>query len=205
MICLNPDILTKLSSKGILAYVAVSMAGDVVASTATLSGLVRGQTAAMLEGLKELAAVAPELVTWNGKPKTWTCGKGGPLQELDSSLRFRDLVEDLKKYWDFLNPEVPFSFSGSDGVAVRGFLSDHPKWTREMWQEALQNRGRSVRMHGNGSRTEDIARWVRRLGGYAVGALNEFNKPVEGGGKHGQAITVRQFNREAVQRAIASA
>lgn len=211
MICLNPEILAKLSSKGILAYVAVSMAGDSELTTATLAALVRAQTAVMLEGLKELAAEAPEKVRQNKKERTWTCGSGSngaspiPILGIDASLRFRDLVEDLKKYWDFLNPEVPFQFSGSDGVAVRAFLSDHQQWTREMWQEALQNRGRSVKLYGNGSRTQGLVGWVRKLGDYAGGPLNEFGKPIEGGGKHGQAIAVRQFNREAVQRAIANA
>lgn len=211
MICLNPDILARLSSKGVLAYVAASMAGNATLTTATLAGLVRAQTGAMLEGLKELAAVAPELVKSNGKKKTWTCGIGGggaPVQELEkveTSTRFHELVEDLKRYWDFLNPEVPFSFSGADGIAVRGFLSDHPQWARKMWQVALSNRGKSVRFFGHESRTQGLVHWVRRLGDYAAGPLNSYNKPVEGAGNAGKAIAIEHTNRSAVAAYLAGA
>jgi hypothetical protein len=204
MICLNPEILSKLSSKGILAYVAVSMAGDSELSTATLASLVRAQTSVMLEGLKELAAEAPEKVRQNKKERTWTCGIGGggggpvPILGIDASLRFRDLIEDIKKYWDFLNPEVPFQFSGPDGVAVRAFLNDHPQWTRPMWQMALQHRGRSVKLYGNASRTQSLVAWVRKLGDYAGGPLNEYGKPVEGSGNVGKAVAIEHANNQAV-------
>lgn len=205
MICLNPEILAKLSSKGILAYVAVSMAGDSELTTATLAALVRAQTAAMLEGLKELAAEAPEKVQQNKKERTWVCGSGDsgsgsgpiPILGIDASLRFRDLIEDIKKYWDFLNPEVPFQFGGVDGVAVRAFLSSHPQWTRVMWQQALTYRAQSVRHYGHASRTQGLVTWVRKLAEYAGGPLNEYGKPVGGAGNAGKSIAVEQASLAA--------
>jgi len=209
MIPLNSELIPKLSSKGVLAYVAVLMAGNSVATTATLASLVKAQTAPVLEGLKELAVEAPDAVKQNKKERTWTCGRGGdvgpilamdgvvPIIGMDAALRFRDFVEDLKKFWDFLNPEVPFQFSGPDGVAVRTFLADHPKWTRTMWQEALQHRARSVKLFGNGSRTQAAVGWVRKLGDYAGGPLNQFNRPVEGMGNAGKAIAIEHCNNEA--------
>lgn len=204
MICLNPEILAKLSSKGILAYVAVSMAGDSELTTATLAALVRAQTAAMLEGLKELAAEAPEKVLQNKKERTWVCGSGGggggpiPIPGIDAKLRFHDLVDDLKKYWDFLNPGIAFSFGGADGMAVRSFLSDHPTWTQQMWRDALNFRMQSVRMYGNASRTQGLVGWVRKLGDYAGGPLNEYGKPVEASGNVGKAVAIEHANNQAV-------
>lgn len=201
MICLNPEILTKLTSRGVLAYVAVSIAGDNILSTASLAALVRAQTSVMLEGLKELSSEYPEKVRLEKRGR-WACGigggGGGPILGIDVSLRFRDLIDDLKKYWDYLNPTIAFSFSGGDGHAVRAFLSDHPTWTRKMWQDALNYRAQSVKNFGNASRTERLVGWVRRLGDYAGGPLNQFNKPVEGSGNAGKAIANELANSQAV-------
>lgn len=196
MICVNPEIISKLSSKGVLAYVAVRMAGDAVATTAALAGLVHASTSILLEGLKELEMTSPETVT-RAEGKKWRCGDGGSVQVLESSLRLRDLIEDISKYWSFLSPEVPFSFTAADGMAVKAFLNEHPKWDRKMWQDALQSRARSVKTHGNASRTQDIVKWIRKLGDYAAGPLNEYGKPVEGSGNAGKAIAVEQANRAA--------
>lgn len=195
MICLNPELIEKLSSKGVLAYVAVRLAGDAVLTTAALASLVHAAAGAMLEGLKELEMQHPEALSRTGKK--WRCGEGGAVQVLESSQRFHDLIEDISKYWSFLNPEVPFSFTGADGMAVKSFLSEHPKWERKMWQDALQNRARSVKSHGNGSRTQGIVQWIRKLADYAAGPLNEYGKPVEGSGNAGKAIAVEQANRAA--------
>ena len=166
---LETAIIERLTWRGILAYVAVSLAGHVEATTAALAGLVKAQTAVMLEGLKELADVAPETVEHatvidkkTGKPKKsstiWKCGGetiASVVQNLDSN-KYRLLVDDLKKYHDFLNPEIPFSMGGPDGTAIRQFLRDHQNWTPEQWRKCLHNRALSVARFGNGSRTEDL-------------------------------------------------
>ena len=201
---LDRAILEQLSSKGILAYIAVSLAGNATASTAALAGLVKAQTGVTLEGLKELAVVAPQAVQKAGKTK-WQCGSGGEglvVQNLDSE-RFKTFVDDLKKYHDFLNPDIPFSMGGSDGTAIRQFLRDHKEWAQGMWRTALTNRSQSVKKFGNGSRTESFVSWIRRLGDYAGGCLNAYNKPVEGSGNVGKAIATEQSNRAARQAFLA--
>jgi len=208
MICLNPEILTKLTSRGVLAYVAVAIAGDNILSTASLAALVRTQTAVMLEGLKELSSEYPEKVRPVRRGR-WECGSGSgvgtPILGLESQLRFRDLIEDLKKYWDYLNPTIAFSFSGADGHAVRAFLSDHPTWERKMWQTALNHRAGSVKNFGNASRTQALVRWVRKLGDYAAGPLNQYGKPVEGSGNAGKAIANELANSQAAAAYLSGA
>lgn len=199
MICLERETLDKLSSKGILAYVAVMQAGDAVATTAALAALVRAQTAVMLEGIKELEVEAPRAIGKLAKGK-WKCGSGGEglvVQNLDSD-RYRLFVDDIKKYWEFLNPVTPpFSMGAMDGAAIRRFLSNHREWSQEHWRKALNSRARSVERHGAGSRSASIFSWVQKLADYSAGPLNEYGKPVEGTGKHGQAVSVELANSEA--------
>lgn len=196
MIHLQEEILEKLSSRAITAYVAVSLAGNALCTTATLAGLVRSSTAVMLEGLKELIVETPEIVARDGKNK-WKCGTGGSNGGvvLDSQ-RYRAFVDDLKNYWVFVNPTIPFNLSGPDGAAIRQFLRDHATWNQAEWVVALRFRAISVWNFGNGSRTEAFVRWVRRLGDYAAGPLNKFGKPVEGS-ESGKAIAIEQSNRQA--------
>lgn len=200
MIKLHNDILEKLSHRGILAYVAVTLAGDATLTTATLAGSVKVGSAIMLEGLKELSVMTPEAVIQ--KKNQWVCGLGSgeePVRNPDLD-RFRALTEDLKKYWDFLNPELPFSMGGKDGVAIKQFLKDHMNWTQEMWRVALNNRKNSVVYFAHGSRTEAFFTWVRKLGDYFAGPQNSYNKPVEGSGKHGKVISLEQQNNLAKQQ-----
>ena len=114
-------VIENLSANGVLAYIAVKMAEGTEATTAALAGLVRAKPG-MVDGIKELAVVLPELVTKARNPKTgklnnhWVCGvikagDGVVLQNLESD-RFRVFVDDLKKYWDFLNPGLPFEMGG---------------------------------------------------------------------------------------------
>ena len=204
MIKLHNDILGKLSHRGILAYVAVTLAGDATPTTAVLAASVKTGSAIMLEGLTELAVVAPEAVL--RKEKRWVCGLGGgeePKHNEDLE-RFRLLIDDLKKYWDYLNPEIKFSMAGPDGAAIKKFLGDHKEWTQQMWRTALNNRKTSVLLFGNGSRTEAIFTWVRKLGDYYAGPLNSYNKPVEGSGKHGKVISLEQQNRLAREQYLVS-
>ena len=199
-VCLKRHILDKLSHHGIMAYLAVSMAGDVEATTAALAGLVRVQTGVMLSGLKELAVEAPMLVRKH-KTKWWCCGYrpafNEPVQNLESD-RYRAFIDDLKMYWEWVNKHtLPFSMGGKDGAAIRGFLRDHPNWESEHWRTALVNRGRSPV-----SKSAPLFTWVGKLSDYAAGPLNEYGRPQEGTGKHGQAISIEQANRDAKQQLL---
>jgi len=165
-----------------------------------LAGLVRAQTAAMREGLNELAVVAPEIL---GKEKgKWLCGDARPgdgVQILDS-VRYRQFVDDLKRYWENVNPfrsDPPFSMSGKDGIAIRSFLNDCKNWTQEDWRKALNNRKVSVIRYQAASRSEPMYAWVRNLSSYATGYLDRFGKPVEGSEKHGKTVSIQHGNREA--------
>ncbi len=204
---LDSEIIDKLSSNGVLAYIAVKMAEGTEATTAALAGLVRSKTANMLDGLKDLAVAVPELVAKAPKNK-WRCGvikagEGVVLQNLESE-RYRLFVDDLKKYWDYLNPALAFEMGGKDGVQIRRFLSDHRQWTQAEWCLALKNRIISVKQHSHASRTAPLWTWVGQLDNYAAGPLDRWNKPVEGGG-NGKADTIQQRNREAVANAVTHA
>ena len=204
-ILLDSETIAQLSVNGVLAYVAVKLADGTEATTAALAGLVRCQTVRMLDGLKELAVAVPEMV---GKNKTrWRCGvvKAGDgviLQNLDSE-KYRLFVDDLKKCWDFLNPQLPFEMSGKDGVQIRQFLSGHRQWVQGDWLTALRNRVISVVNHGHASRSQPLWIWVGRLDDYAAGPLDRWNKPIEGNG-NGKAAIREQLNRQGNAEYIAS-
>ncbi len=206
-IILDSSIIEQLSSNGVLAYIAVKMAEGTEATTAALAGLVRSKTANMLDGLKDLAVAVPELVAKAPKNK-WRCGvikagDGVVLQNLESE-RYRLFVDDLKKYWDYLNPALAFEMGGKDGVQIRRFLSDHRQWVQNDWRNALSNRKTSIVKHGHASRTAPLWTWVGQLDNYAAGPLDRWNKPVEGGG-NGKADTIQQRNREAAANAFSHA
>lgn len=203
---IDTSTIEKLSANGVLAYVAAKMADGTEATTAALAGLVRCRTGVMLDGIKELAVAVPELVAKAPKNR-WRCGvvkagEGVVLQNLESE-RYRVFIDDLKKYWDYLNPNLPFEMSGKDGVRIRRFLSDHRMWLHGDWGAALKNRIISIVKHGHDSRTRPLWTWVGQLDNYSAGPLDRFNKPVDGGGKHGEAVTIRERNREAVATAVA--
>lgn len=193
---LDPQIIEKLSSRGILAYVAVTLAGDVEATTTVLAMLVKVQTAVMLEGLKEFAGEAPSLLKQPKKGK-WICGNGGDaltLQNLD--LRREFFIDDLKKYWDCLNDVTPpFSMGAKDGAAIRRLLQDNPKWDATIWRQALNNRAVSVIRHSAGSRSEPLFMWIGKLSSYVGGPIDKYGKPVG----NGKAVDNEHNNRSAVE------
>lgn len=199
-ISLDKSVVDQLSSRGVLAYVAVKLAEGAEASTAALAGSVRAQTSVMLEGLKELSSVVPGSVT---KVKTkWRCGivSGGDgvtlVQNLDSD-RFRAFVDDLKKYWDYLNaPSFPFVMDALDGRVIREFINNHKAWTQEEWRVALNHRKTSVVQFSHAPRSQRLSAWVGHLTDYAAGPLNQYGKPAEGG-KRGEIIGVQQANSAA--------
>jgi hypothetical protein len=197
-VSLKREVLDKLSHRGIMAYVAVVMAGEIEATTAAMAARVRVATPLMRDGLQELADAFPLLVGRAKKKGLWWCGEYKPgdavVQILDSPNRYRMFVDDLQKYWNWVNAEnnIPFAMGAKDGAAIRGFLTDNQTWGPEHWRTALNHRSKSVV-----SKTAPFYTWVRKLGEYAAEPLNEFNKPQEGTGKHGQATTTEQSNRAA--------
>lgn len=202
MIQLENELIDKLSNAGIIAYLAVSLADGSEATTAVLAGLVKARTNVMLDGLKELSVEAPEKVTLIPKTRTWRCGviksgDGVVVQNSESSERYRVFVDDLKKCWDFLNPQLDFSMNGKDGVQIRLFLKDHPRWTQQEWLTAFRHRAISIAKYKHASRTQPHWVWIGRLADYFEEPLNEYNRPVSGGGKVGKAIGVEDANREA--------
>lgn len=206
-VVLKQEILDKLSHRGIMAYVAVSLAWNVEASTAVLASLVRVQTAMMREGLQELAVASVPAIVRPAKKGYWACGDGtgepGALAAItwnDSSTRYAVFVDDLKKFWDHTNPEIPFSMGAKDGQAIRRFLTDHRDWEQHHWRQALNNRSKSVV-----NRSAPFFTWIAKLSEHAAGPLNEYNKPQEGTGKHGAAIGVEQSNRTAREQVLAAA
>ena len=197
-VTIDTSIVEGLSSSGVLAYVAAKIADGTEATTAALAGLVRCRTGVMLEGIKELAVAAPELVAKAPKNK-WRCGvvkagDGVVLQNLDSE-RFRLFVDDLKKYWDHLNPTLPFEMDGRAGVQIRGFLAGHRQWTQDDWRSALKHRATSVVKYSNAGRSAPLWMWIGQLDNYASGPLDRWNKPVEGLG-NGKAAIREQSNRQ---------
>lgn len=209
---IDTSIIEKLSSNGVLAYIAVKMAEGTEATTAALAGLVRCKTGNMLDGLKDVSVAAPELVAKAPKNK-WRCGvvkagEGVVLQSLDSE-RYRTLVDDLKIYWDYLQKDftehlrIPFQMGGRDGIQIRQFLRNHPDWLREDWCRALQNRKTSVTKYGVGTRTDPPWMWVGSLDIYASAPIDKFKNQVEGNG-NGKASTREQSNREGNAEYLAS-
>lgn len=195
MIQLDETIIEKLSSRGVLAYVAVNMAGAGVYSTANLAFIVHSSSNIVIEGLKELAQLQPESL--QSKKNKWYVG--GEVK-LDGALqaqteRRQSLIDDLKKYWDHLNPGREFPFGPEDGMAVNRFLKRHTGWTRADWQRALNYRARSEGIIA----TFPIYRWLSTLDQFLAGPTDRYGKamPHGIGGKHGKAVDLEAGNRAA--------
>jgi hypothetical protein len=204
LIELDAGIISKLESyRGTLAYVAVLVRGEGSWPTAHLAAAVNCQTAAMREGLEELSRLHPEAV--RRKANTWVVGGGKASDEsvqiLESEVeRRREFLDDLKSYWDFKNPNVPFHMSAADGKHVVAFLKTHKDWDRLMWRAALNNRVKSEVNH-----SQPLHLFVSRLAQYVASPLDRFNKPMlYGGGASGKAVGIEQANREARAAAVAS-
>lgn len=194
MVQLSEEIIEKLTYRGVLAYVAVSVAGSGVYTTALLASSVRCKTETMKDGMDELSVHHPDVVQWIAKKKRWYIGgAANPVGALEEKDRRREnLVDDLKRYWDFLNPQTPFSFGAPDGFAVGQFLKRNRAWSRAMWIGALRNRCKSEI-----NKSESIYRWLSKLEEYAAGPLDRYMKPLEGAGKHGEAVSREAANRAA--------
>lgn len=202
MIQLNEQIIENLSSRGVLAYIAVSLAGSGIYSSATLALRVNSTTGAMRAGMEELAVHHPGVVQWRSEDKKWIVGFDGGdnlVQALvEKDQRRANLVDDLKRYWDYLNPNLRFSFTAKDGSAVAYFLRNHAQWLREDWIRCLHNRCMS-----DINRSEPFYKWMSKLEEYAAGPLDRYMKPKETGGKHGEAISRETANRLAAREAAA--
>jgi hypothetical protein len=202
VIQLNEKLIEKLTFKGVLAYVAVSYAGSGVYTTALLASAVQSTTGLMREGMGELAIHYPTIVQWLSQARRWQIGGApGSMEVLEEeSVRRINLIDDISKYWTFLNPEVPFSFGAPDGNAVRQFLKRNRQWKREDWQKALNNRAKSVI-----NKSDPVYRWLVGLEAYASSPLDQYMKPMtNGGGRAGKAIDLEQANSAARQAAIAN-
>ncbi len=207
MIELDGGIIAKCEThKAVLAYIAVLMGGPGTWTTAQLAGIVACQTEAMREGLQELSLRYPAaLGRKSPKSPEWIIGDGIKVTEevqiLESgSERRLALIDDLKRYWDFRNPGLPFAFGAPEGKAVAGWLKKNPEWTQEMWLKALRNRAKSEVVH-----SQRIYLWLSRLNDFYDSPLDRYGKPMlNGGGKVGEAITTEQRNREARAAAVAS-
>jgi hypothetical protein len=202
---IDKEIVGSLTYRGVLAYVATQALGRGKWTTAELAQSVSCNTSLLLEGLQELHTVAPEVV---GKQFGFKWEVGGEEQKdsvqiLDSQQgRRKDFLDDLKRYWDWGNPNVPFTMTASDGAAVQRWLKKNKEWDQPMWRQALKHRCMSEVNH-----SQALFAWVGRLAEYSATPLDRYGKPMPNGigGKHGEIATVRQRNREAVEQAIANA
>jgi hypothetical protein len=203
MIQLDEKLIENLSYKGVLAYVAASYAGSGVYTTYLLATSVQCTTGLMRDGMGELAIQHPTVVQWLKTERKWqiagAASTGQILQE--ESIRRINLLDDIRAYWNHLNPDRPFLFSGPDGAAVGQFLKRHREWSRRDWQMALNNRAKSVI-----NKSEPIYKWLSKLEEYASGPLDQYMKPMtNGGGRVGKAIDLEVSNRAAREAAVSGA
>lgn len=205
---MQDTLIQQLSSKGILAYVAVSMLGNGEVTTAALAELVKSQAGAIREGLHELSLVAPVVCRKAPKNK-WSCGEiqagdGVIVQILDSKdSRRKDFLDDVKAIFEWANRDsgMMFTMNSADGSAVSKFLRQYKDWDRPMWQQALRHRFTSEVVL-----SQPLYLWLSRIAEYVDAPLDRYGKPMKhGGGKHEQVAATRQRNREAVANAIARA
>lgn len=203
-ITLEAGILGNLTYRGVLAYVATQALGDGRWTTAQLAQAVNCNTSLMLIGMQELQfnglVDKPEKHKWTVSGTDTTAAER--VQILDSAQSRRaDFVDDLKKYFEFKNPQMAFTMGAADGQAVNNFLRSHKDWTQEMWRAALTNRAKSEVNH-----SQPLYLWVTRLAEYATAPLDRYGKPMaNGGGKHGKALETEQRNREAREAVVAGA
>jgi len=199
-ITLKEEVIEHLGYKAILAYVAIQRRGSGQWTTPHLAACVNlTQNKIMQEGLEQLSEAHPELLV-KVKGKGWSVGgEKKQLQILDcEDTRRRELLDDLKKFWEHYNP-TQFTMNAADGNVVRIFLRQHKDWNRDMWRRALNNRGRSEVNH-----SEAIYRWMSRLPEYLESPVDRYGKPMQhGGGELGKAIS-REVGNSAARQAVIS-
>ena len=160
----------------------------------------------MLEGMQELYAVAPEVVGAQRKTK-WPVGSGVAsterVQILDlAAARRQDFLDDLKRSYEWANPELPFTMNAADGKAVGKWLKENQHLNRADWRKALNHRYKSEGI----VKTQPIHLWLGRLIEYREAPLDRYGKVMlNGGGKNGEAITREQSNNAARREAVAAA
>jgi hypothetical protein len=110
-------------------------------------------------------------------------------------------VEDLKRYWDFVNrnnPTVGFQYGAIDGRAVRTFLKNWPDMDQETWRKCLSNRAKSVM-----NPAEQFCYWIPKLPSYLAGPLDQFGRlKDQGGNKHSDHESLAEKNRSNLQEFV---
>lgn len=207
VITLDTDIISSLSYRGVLAYVAVKTLGDGLWTTAQLAQAVSCNSSLMLEGMQELHAQSPEIVRKQIKTK-WPVGSGVASDErvqiLESdAARRQDFLDDLKRAYEWANEGIPFTMNAADGKAVVKWLKEHKDWNRADWRKMLNHRYKSEGIIKN----QRLYLWLPRLEEYREAPLDRYGKVMLNGvgGKVGQAIGVEQSNRSAREAAVAAA
>jgi len=205
-IIIDSELLEGLTYRGVLALVAVTALGDGLWTTAQLAQSVSCNSSLMLEGMQEIHTAAPGLVAKQTKTK-WPVGTGVAnefqLQILDSAASRRtDFLDDIKAIFEWGNKGLQFTMNASDGQAVQRWLKERKDWTREMWRAALRNRFLSEGI----VKSQPIHLWLGRLVEYLEAPLDRYGKVMmNGGGKHGEAVTREIDNNTARQQAVAAA
>ena len=115
--------------------------------------------------------------------------------EIERSIdpRWNEFREDLKGYWEYVNPGVPQPWSGKrDGKALKTFLLENPKLERPVWKRCMWNRARS-----EVPQALPLYRWVGELLKYSECAFDGYGKKIVTGGgrKHDDAQQLIDANR----------
>lgn len=199
---LEEEIIEKLTFKGTLAYIGIVRRGSGTWSTAHLAMMVGCKTEMMREGLEELSTHYPGIVS--KEEKKWVAGldvKTPAVQSLDWNARRVMFIDDLKKIWDWANPEQKFTLGPADGSAINHFLRQRRDWDTSTWRKALRHRFQS-----EVNRAQAPYTWMSRLGEYLDGPLDRYGKPMTQGigGRIGQALETEAGNRASRDAFISS-
>jgi uncharacterized protein YdaU (DUF1376 family) len=97
--------------------------------------------------------------------------------------RHAEFKQAIADFWEWRNPDVEMQWDGMEGKALALYLSSAPKTTVQQFKRFLKNRGDS----DNVSQTERPGAWVRSIGKFAGGPLDQYGKPKQPGGSNGRS------------------
>lgn len=92
------------------------------------------------------------------------------------------------EYWKSKNKEIDCPWDQQEGMQLELWLKSSPNTTITQFKEMLRNRYRSETVH-----SERPSVWIKNITSYALGPLNTYRQPLNGGGKPNGKSADRAF------------
>lgn len=104
--------------------------------------------------------------------------------------RFTPFRDEIARYWELTNPNVPMPWDGSEAKRLNEWLKACPTLTLANLQTMLDNRSRSDIVQSHRPRT-----WIQSLTDYANGPVDRYGKPINARPSEASAGSMRSRDK----------